>query len=119
MIPGLGRSAGEGKGYLLLYSGLENSRDYTAHGVPKSGTRLSLSFSLVFLPQTKAKTTKGHKETFGGNGHVYYLDCGACIMGICMSQTHQIVISLTREIFFLYQLSINKILVFLLGESHQ
>ena len=26
-IPGLGRSAGEGKGYLLQYSGLENSTD--------------------------------------------------------------------------------------------
>ena len=27
LIPGLGRSAGEGKGYLLQYSGLENSMD--------------------------------------------------------------------------------------------
>ena len=27
-IPGLGRSSGEGKGYLLQYSGLENSMDY-------------------------------------------------------------------------------------------
>jgi len=26
-IPGLGRSPGEGKGYLLQYSGLENSKD--------------------------------------------------------------------------------------------
>ena len=26
-IPGLGRSPGEGKGYALLYSGLENSMD--------------------------------------------------------------------------------------------
>jgi len=26
-IPGLGRSPGEGKGYLLQYSGLENSMD--------------------------------------------------------------------------------------------
>ena len=28
-IPGLGRSPGEGKGYTLQYSGLENSMDYT------------------------------------------------------------------------------------------
>ena len=28
-IPGLGRSPGEGKGYPLQYSGLENSMDYT------------------------------------------------------------------------------------------
>ena len=34
LIPGLGRSLGEGKGgYPLQYSGLENSMDYTAHGV--------------------------------------------------------------------------------------
>ena len=32
-IPGLGRSPGEGKGYLLQYSGLENSMDYTVHGM--------------------------------------------------------------------------------------
>ena len=31
-IPGLGRS-GEGKGYPLQYSGLENSMDYIVHGV--------------------------------------------------------------------------------------
>ena len=40
-IPGLGRSPGEGKGYSLQYSGLENSMDYVVHGVKKSLTRLS------------------------------------------------------------------------------
>ena len=38
LIPGLGRSAGEGKGYPLQYSGPENSMDYTVHGVAKSRT---------------------------------------------------------------------------------
>ena len=33
LIPGLGRSPGEGKGYLLQYPGLENSMDYIVHGV--------------------------------------------------------------------------------------
>ena len=33
LIPGLGRSPGEGKGYLLQYSGLENSMDHIVHGV--------------------------------------------------------------------------------------
>ena len=37
-IPRLGRSPGEGKGYPLQYSDLENSMDCTGHGVPKSGT---------------------------------------------------------------------------------
>ena len=31
---------GEGKGYPLQYSGLENSMDYTYHAVAKSQTRL-------------------------------------------------------------------------------
>ena len=41
LIPGLGRSAGEGNGYPLQYSGLENSMDCIVHGVTKSWTRLS------------------------------------------------------------------------------
>ena len=40
-IPGLGRSTGEGKGYPLQYSGLENSKNSTVHGVAKSQTVLS------------------------------------------------------------------------------
>ncbi|XDC67865.1 hypothetical protein R6Z07M_019047 [Ovis aries] len=40
-IPGLGRSPGEGKGYPLHYSGLENSIDCIVHGVAKSRTQLS------------------------------------------------------------------------------
>ena len=41
MIPGLGRSPGEGKGYPFQYSGLENSMDCIVHGVAKSWTQLS------------------------------------------------------------------------------
>ena len=41
LIPGLGRSPGEGKGYPLQYSGLENSMDCLDHGVAKSRTGLS------------------------------------------------------------------------------
>ena len=37
-IPGLGRSAREGIGYPLQYSGLENSMDCIVHGVAKSRT---------------------------------------------------------------------------------
>ena len=37
---GLGRSPGDGNGYPLQYSGLENSMDCVAHGVAKSWTRL-------------------------------------------------------------------------------
>ena len=40
-IPGMARSPGEGKGYPLQYSGLEDSMDSIVHGVAKSQTRLS------------------------------------------------------------------------------
>ena len=40
-IPGLGRFPGEGKGYPLQYSGLENSMGGIVHGVANSRTRLS------------------------------------------------------------------------------
>ena len=40
-IPGLGRSPGEGKGYPLQYSGLENSMAYIDLGVAKCRIRLS------------------------------------------------------------------------------
>ena len=39
--PGLGRSFGEGRGYPLQYSGLENSMDNIVHGVAKNWTWLS------------------------------------------------------------------------------
>ena len=40
-IPGLGRSPGEGNGYPVQYSGLENSMDCVVHEVAKSQTWLS------------------------------------------------------------------------------
>ena len=58
LIPGLGRSPGEGKGYPLQYSGLENSMDCTVHGVVESRTQLSdlhfhfpPGYLLAFAPQ--------------------------------------------------------------------
>ena len=41
LIPGLGRSPGEGKGHPLQCSGLENPMDSTVRGVAKSQTQLS------------------------------------------------------------------------------
>ena len=40
LIPGLGRSPGEGNSYPLQYSGLENPMDCIVHGVAKKWTRL-------------------------------------------------------------------------------
>ena len=41
LIPGLGRFPGEGKGYPLQYSGLEDSMNCIVRGVTKNLTRLS------------------------------------------------------------------------------
>ena len=49
-IHGLGRSPGEGKGYPLQYSGLENSIDCLVHGVAELDTTetfTSLCFTSV------------------------------------------------------------------------
>ena len=47
LIPGLKRSPGEGKGYLLQSSGLENSMDCRVHGVAESNMTESLLLSLT------------------------------------------------------------------------
>ena len=52
-ILGLGRSPGEGKGYPLQYSVLENSVDSIVHGVAKSRTLLS-NFHFHFIKDTKS-----------------------------------------------------------------
>ena len=46
-IPGLGRSPGEGKGYPVQYSGLENFMDCISHGIAKSRTGLT-TFTFTF-----------------------------------------------------------------------
>ena len=62
-IPGLGRSAGEGKGYPPQYSSLENSMDcVVVHGVGKSRTPLSdFCFHLVVFwgPREQAESEIG------------------------------------------------------------
>ena len=61
LIPGLGKSPGEGNGNPLQYSCLENSMDRgawqaTVHGVPKSGTLLSdLHFHFHAVTMSRAE----------------------------------------------------------------
>ena len=56
-MPGLGRSPGEGKGYPLQYSSLENSTDCLVHGVVKSQTQLSDFHSLTLASQQPCKVS--------------------------------------------------------------
>ena len=46
--PWVGKIPGEGKGYQLQYSGLENSMDCIVHGVAKSRRQLSNFYFLTF-----------------------------------------------------------------------
>ena len=66
-IPGLGRSPGEGYGYPLQYSDLENSIDRgawqtTVHAVAKSWTQLS-DFTFTFIPNIHCNTIYNSKDT--------------------------------------------------------
>ena len=61
LIPRLGRSPGEGKGYALQYSGLENSRDCIVHGVAKSRTQLT-DFHSHFPPESELALPDGRQS---------------------------------------------------------
>ena len=74
-IPGLGSSGGEGNGYLLPNSGLENSMECTDHGVTKSQTRLS-DFHPESLEMKLRYQEEGEEMTQGSDtlplGFIYY-----------------------------------------------
>ena len=52
-IPGLGRSPGQGRGYPLQYSGLENSIDYIVHGVARNQTDWATFTTTTTKPELK------------------------------------------------------------------
>ena len=54
-IPGLGRSPGEGKGYPLQYSGLENSMDCIVQGLQRVGRDGSTFTEIVILSEVRGR----------------------------------------------------------------
>ena len=75
LISGLGRSPGEGKGYPLQYSGLENSMDYIVHGVTKNQTRLrDFHFHFPLYHSIKSAKTKGKSDA----------DCATSVFIYCL-----------------------------------
>ena len=82
LIPGLGRSPGEGKGYPLQHSGLENSTDCIVHGVAKSRTRLSnftfMSLSVLFLTLSIIILRLSHYSFLWLSSILWYI-CGTTI----------------------------------------
>ena len=72
LVPGLGRSPGEGNSYPLQYSGLENSMDCMVHGVAKSQTWLSnFHFSLSSVVCKNLLTNAGDMGSIPGLGGSY------------------------------------------------
>ena len=63
LTPVLGRSLGEGKGYPLQYSGLENSMDCIVHGVAKSQTLLR-DFHFLFVYHMKHQESSQWLKSF-------------------------------------------------------
>ena len=82
MIPGLGRSPGEEKGYPLQHSGLKNSMDCIVHGVAKSRSRLRdfhlesvHSVAHSGLPSALCKQEYCRAQNQEGNGNPLQYSC--------------------------------------------
>ena len=83
LIPVLGRSPGEGKGYPLQYSGLENSIDYIVHGVTKSWTWLS-DFHFQTQRENCESTTTPNPCCFFGLVSEYTVMCAYALDNRCI-----------------------------------
>ena len=78
LIPGLGRSSGEGNGNPLQYSCLESPMDggawqATVHGVTKSWTQLSDFIFTFFLSRFQSRGFSCKLSSLMGSGKVMYL----------------------------------------------
>ena len=97
LIPGLGRSPGEEKGYPLQHSGLENFMGCIIHGVSKSQTRLSnlvyfwsvsiytkavclCEISLAFHPHTSPNPTTNVSVRKGASGRRHEIRASASVV---------------------------------------
>ena len=90
-IPRLGRSPGEGKGYPLQYSGLENSTDYIIHGVTNlcSTTALWCSGPLWKIPHEPASSLRAIFQLPGGPRWSILKGRGSPILGGAVCKPRQ------------------------------
>ena len=110
LIPGLGRSPGEGKGYSLQCSDLENSTDCIVHGVTKSRTQLSdfhfhaksLQFHLTVCDPMECSPL-GSSLLGDSPDKITGVGCHALLQGIFPTQGLKTCLQHCRQI--LYQLS--------------
>ena len=98
MIPGLGRSPGEGKGYLLQYSGLENSMGCVVHGVAKSQTQLN-DFHFHFSLSKEARYSKLRNLAFFTLGTMLPSGLTEMTLFICISAIWARILSFSHPEF--------------------
>ena len=92
-VPGLGRSPGEGKGYSLQYSGLENSMDCIVHEVIKSWAGLS-NFHFLLLHRITGSRTYGlQKLWFPGSRAQKLWHVGSVVVALRLQSTGSIVVA--------------------------
>ena len=84
-IPGLGRSPGEGKGYPLQYSALENFMDCIVHKVAESRTQLS-DFHFIIIDIIII--SKAYNLEIYKHGKNYKLIVIKFIFMICRAASH-------------------------------
>ena len=94
MFPGLGRSPGEGKGYPLQYSGLENSMGCIVHGVAKSQALSSNFYFQVKMVFCEKAASSAHNSNncisgFPGDNHGI-LVCDKNVLCILSNLSHRI-----------------------------
>ena len=63
-MPGSGRSPGEGKGYPLQYSGLENPMDCIVYGVAKSQTQRNNFYFHFFMENSRHSRDSCNNPTY-------------------------------------------------------
>ena len=124
-IPGLRRSPGEGKGYPLEYSGLENSMDFIVQRVAKSQTQMSdfhftyysstrkliNTFMVLkisqFLPQTKSKfsylfpVSKAISCCWSHLGFYFHFDIILCCLNIFTNHPLIVILQFTFSVLII------------------
>ena len=108
LIPGLGRSPGDGNGNPLQYSCLENPMDRgawwaTVHGVAKSWTRLN-DFTFFLCSTQGSRTSKARGQSWPEHCDAS-LSCQSCQLLIRVLRT---TLSIWSNLLQLYQLTVTK-----------
>ena len=73
LIPGLGRSPGEGKGYPLQYSGLEDSMDCSLPGSSVRGILQARILELVAIPFSRRSSQSRDQTQFSSTAGRFFI----------------------------------------------